>query len=113
MLVYRAVGFREPLAVAEPSALADELQAAVSAAVTAFEEQCVVYQRQRQELKEQARAVGWSAGFWMRDPVAAGTVVSFCPSVPSLCAASPLARDHRLLAMGHRQAGSQYGNRLQ
>lgn len=55
MLVYRAVGFEEPPAVAETSSLPDELQMAVASAATDFAELCNTYERQRQELKEQAR----------------------------------------------------------
>ncbi|GIL43949.1 hypothetical protein Vafri_1528 [Volvox africanus] len=53
MLVYRAVGFEEPPVMADASCLSDELQAAASAATDTYAEQCEVFQRQRQAIKEQ------------------------------------------------------------
>ncbi|GFR39860.1 hypothetical protein Agub_g358, partial [Astrephomene gubernaculifera] len=57
MLVYRAVGFVEPPAVAQVSdLLVPELRDAVSELAAAFMEQCDVYVRQRQALKDQVEA---------------------------------------------------------
>ncbi|GLI70002.1 hypothetical protein VaNZ11_014736, partial [Volvox africanus] len=53
MLVYRAVGFEEPPVMADASCLTDELQAAASAAMDTYAEQCEVFQRKRQAIKEQ------------------------------------------------------------